>query len=129
MIERWDPEIHLALLASWFGARGHAETAGDARLYPSTGFVVDRCAVGFVYATNAPLVGYLDGFVTDPAAPVRRRYRALQRLLAALEEEAAALGITSLLASTNVRGLMVLGARAGFAVYGHGFAYMAKARK
>lgn len=120
-VERWDPDIHLALLGNWLHERGQATGAGDARLYPSTGFVVDGCAIGFVYATNAPLVGYIDGIVTDPAAPARRRYFALECLCVVLRQEAKALGIEVLFANTNVRGLSAISKRLGFQTYGSGF--------
>lgn len=126
-VERWDPARHLAILGEWLSARGQAANAGDARLYPSTGYVVDRCAVGFVYATNAPLVGYLDGIVTDPAAPARRRYLALESLCAALLKEADTLGIELLFASTNVKGLVDICKRSGFETYGIGFECITRA--
>ena len=106
---------------AWLRAWGQADGAGDARLYPSTGFVVDQCAAGFVYTTNAPLVGYLDGIVTDPAAPARRRYFALECLCIALREEAHAAGLEVLFANTNVRGLAAISKRLGFHTYGTGF--------
>lgn len=120
-VERWTPEDHLPLLGEWLRGWGKALDAGDARLYPSSGFVVDRCAVGFVYATNAPLVGYLDGILTDPAATAKRRLLSLERLCAELVTEAGALGIGLLYASTNAKGLLRICKRHGFRTYDTGF--------
>lgn len=120
-VEFWSPDRHLSLLGEWLSKRGQADNAGDARLYPSTGFVVDQCVIGFLYATDAPYLGFLDGFVTDPAASARRRLAALERLCAALTGAADARGIKVLVASTNVRGLQRLSRRHGFSKYGDGF--------
>lgn len=122
-VEAWTPETHLPLLGSWLKQRGQANDAGDARLYPSTGFVVDQCAIGFLYCTDAPLIGYLDGIVTDPAASARRRYAALTRLCTLLSEAADAKGIRQLVASTRVSGLLRICKRNGFRSYetGHEF--------
>lgn len=124
--ERWSPEAHLPMLANWLYRHGKPPHAGDARLYPPTGFVVDGCSVGFLFTTNAPLVGYVDGFVTDPAVPARRRLRATERVVELLAEEAKSLGIELLFASTNVRGLAAIGRRQGFATYGKGFDYLVR---
>lgn len=126
IVARWDPEAHIPLLAEWFRRHGKTWTTGDANLYPSTGFVVDQCAVGFLYTTNAPLVGYLDGFVTDPSATVRRRHRATKRLCEALTDEARAHGISLLCAATNVPGLVGIGRRVGFESYGSGYEYLCR---
>lgn len=124
-IERWAPERHLGVIGSWLRARGQADDAGDARLYPSTGLVVDQCAAGFLFTTNAPLVGYLDGLVTDPAAPVRRRHAATKLLCLRLADEAAELGVELLLMSSNIRGVLQVCKRVGFSTYGTGFEYLA----
>jgi hypothetical protein len=126
MIVAWNPEHHLPLIGSWLSARGKAADAGDARLYPSTGLVVDRCAAGFVFTTNAPLVGYLDGLVTDPAAPVRRRYFATRLLLSRICEMAKGLGVELLMVATDVRGLVGICEKEGFSMYGSGFSYLCK---
>lgn len=126
IVEPWDPNSHLSLMADWLRQRGHAIGAGDARLYPSTGFVVDRCAAGFIFVTNAPLVGYLDGLVTDPAAPARRRYFATRLLLDRVTDLAATLGIELLLLSTNAKGLVSVCKRAGFTAHGSGFQFLGK---
>lgn len=123
-IERWDPDKHLGVLGGWLRARGQALDAGDAKLYPSTGFLVGRCAVGFVYATNAPHVGYLDGIVTDPKATGRQRYLALQDLCVELVGEAEHLGIKLLWATSDVKGLSRICARNGFVTYRTGFTCM-----
>ena len=94
-------------------------------MYPPTGYLVDGCAIGFLYATNAPLFGYLDGIVTDPAAPARRRYRALNYLCVLLKDEAQALGIRILIASTAIRGLLGICKRHGFITYERGHEFIA----
>lgn len=126
-VERWNPKRHLDLLGSWLAKREQATSAGDARLYPSTGFVVDRCAIGFLYCTDAPHVGYIDGIVTDPAVPTRRRHAALTQLCASIVEAADEKGIRLLFGSTNFRGLSRISERHGFRTYGEGFRMIVRA--
>lgn len=125
-IQNWDPERHLPLLSTWLQGWGQADSAGDARMYPPTGYLIDDCALGFLYQTNAPLMGYLDGFVTDPAVSARRRHSALTVLCVALTHEARQRGIQYVVAATAVRGLQRIGRDLGFEVVGNGYQYLAR---
>lgn len=87
MIERWNPEKHYELVCEWVRARNMGEHAGGKEFYPPTGFMVDKCAVGFLYLTNSAYA-YFDSFMTDPSAPKEQRRGALDRLAEALAEEA-----------------------------------------
>lgn len=125
-VERWDPAKHLDLLGSWLRARKQADDAGDARMYPPTGFVIDECVIGFLYATNAPLIGYLDGVVSDPAVPAQRRFHAIEALCATLLGEARLRGIEILCAATPVMSLAGVCQDFGFKVVGTGYQYLAR---
>jgi hypothetical protein len=126
LVERWDPEKHLDILTGWLRAREEAEDAGPPGLYPPTGFVVDNCAAGFLFVTNAPLIGYIDGIATDPHVTSRRRYHAIEALLAVLLNESRHHGIRLLCAATAVVGLSGMGQQFGFKVLGHGYQYLGR---
>lgn len=121
MIERWNPEKHFDMLGSWLRAHGLAPDAIDPDLYPSTGFVIDDCVVGFVYATNAKRVGYLDGVVGDPTVSKERRKAAIELLCDVLIEECSQLGLTVVWAQTNFPGLVDICQARGFRKYGTGY--------
>lgn len=113
MIERWDPDKHMPTLGEWLRAREQAEGAGWAGLYPSTGFVADGIAIGFLYRTDAPDVAWIDGVVTDPATTSAARGEALGKLIPRLYEEAATLGIHVVWATTSAPRLVELGKACG----------------
>lgn len=127
-VERWNPAIHLELLSEWLRGRDQAPGAGEPGLYPPTGFVVERCAVGFLYVTNAPLVAYMDGVVTDPSSSMRQRFHAIDRLCAELLKEADRCGIELVFVSTNVKGLIDICKRNGCVTYATGFECMVRVR-
>lgn len=104
----------MPLLSEWLVGWNLAPSAGLSSLYPPSGFVVDRCAVGFVFACPGTTVGYIDGFVTDPKVSARRCHSAIKWLVEELLGEAKSLGITSLRACTNVRGLNAIARARGF---------------
>ncbi len=125
-IERWDPEFHLPLLSKWMVARGGSPEVGDARMYPPTGLVVDDCAAGFLFLTNAPLFGYLDSFITNPDAPGERRYKAMKLLFEVLIEEADSAGVR-LLAGVSTASLIIhLGLESGFKLYETGLTHIVR---
>lgn len=120
-VERWDPDRHLPLLRSWLVARGQASDTGPSDLYPDTGLVVGGAAVAFLYCTNAPGVAYLDGLVTDPAAPPRRRREAVELLCRRLVEMADERGVRVTWCMTGVGGLEPILLGSGFELRGVGF--------
>lgn len=113
-VERWNPKKHLPQLGAWHRAHGTAPHAGDARLYPSTGFVVDSCVVGFLFTTNAPHTAFIDHFSTNPSASTRRIHAALTRLIAELVNEAKTLGIQWVKGATAQPGIVRIALRQGF---------------
>lgn len=124
----WKPDEHLPLLRSWLHARGLEIDHGGSSLYPKTGFVAGNCAVAFLYLTNAPGVAYLDGLVTDPAAPVKLRLRAVEALCRALCEVADSRGVKVVWCMTPVEGLEPVLRRSGFQLLDAGFACFARSK-
>lgn len=113
MIARWDPEKHMSLLGSWLRARGQADGAGWAEMYPPFGLVVDDIAIGFLYRTDAAHIAWLDGVVTDPASTKEQRAEALSKLIPALYAEADRQGIRLVFATTSAPSLVELGKASG----------------
>lgn len=59
---------------SWCAARGLAPV--DSHTLPQLGVIVPGVAAGFLYRTDSSL-GFLDGFISNPAAPKEERAAAL----------------------------------------------------
>lgn len=112
--ERFDYDRHAPLIAEWQRARGLTDHIGPRELYPNFGLIVDDCIVGFLYRTDAPGVGYLDGVIADPYADVEKRRVALDVLCAALVRAADEAGIVMLWAHTAARSLVDVCERNGF---------------
>lgn len=100
-VERFDAERHVPILLSWHVGTPRTSNAVDPRLYPSTGFVVDGCAVGFLYLGVGTSVGFVANVLTDPRATPAERRSALERLADVLIAEAEALGVSAVRLATN----------------------------
>lgn len=120
-VEPWNVDRHLLMFKEWHAEHGVAPDACTADLYPSTGFVVDDCAVAFLYKTNAPGVAYLDGLMTDPKVGKRRRHRAVVVLAKKLTELADEHGIRIVWCTSAVEGLENVLLNNGYRVFGFGF--------
>lgn len=115
VVERWDPERHRTVVLGWLRAHGIDLSKFDDRMLPQTGFVVDGCAVGFMYHTDSQLA-FFDAIATDPTAPSSRRHAALDRLITALRDEARRSGYTAIAGTPSRPSLIARFARHGFAV-------------
>ncbi len=115
MIERFDPAKHLPLISSWHRALGFGD-GPDLRVLPATGFVADGCVVGFLYATDSALA-WIEGLLSDPAAPLTRRRAAGDVLLEALCAEAKHLGYLRVVGAPSRRSLANSMRRHGFKVF------------
>jgi hypothetical protein len=94
---------HLAEVNRWYTARGLPQVPASA--LPSTGRIVPGVASGFLYRTDSDLA-LLEGYVSNPEAPLRARARAFDGIVAALIEEAKAGGarrVVAFCASEGVR--------------------------
>lgn len=111
MVRAYQPS-DLATLNRWYVARGLAPVTAD--LLPPTGYLVEDVAAGFYLRTDAPGIGFLDGFVTCPTAPLRARREAVvaiaERIVAQAEDE----GVTRLCGFTRSRGMCRLVEELGF---------------
>ena len=124
-VEKWDPDIHLPLVCKWLSGWG-LEHIVDPDMYPPTGFVVDDCAAGFIYSTNAPSVAYIDNLITDSSANPRIRYSAIGRLTQALLQMADDMGIRLIMGTSNIRGVIRICEARGFKVYDKGYELIAR---
>lgn len=125
MIVPWNPTLHMPLLGKWLKTRNQADGAGGRELYPATGYVVDNIVVGFLYRTDAPGVGWIDGIVSDPGSSESDRAVALKSLVRELYAEADRQGLTLVWACTAVPSLIALGQAAGAKVFQTGLTCLA----
>jgi hypothetical protein len=114
MLTPWDPEQHLEMATAWAASRG-VEVRDD--ILPRVGFVSDNAAIGWLYQTDSGL-GLLETFVTNPAASVRARHRAVDEVGRALISESRKLGITRLVTMTSHKSIGRMCIRRGFGYTG-----------
>lgn len=82
-------------------------------LLPSTGFIIDDVACGFVYLTNSA-IGILEGFITNPEADKNDRNEALDSITLKLIELAGINGCTVLKCETKVDAIVKRANKFGF---------------
>jgi hypothetical protein len=80
----------LADVNAWHCAHGRPGMA--ASHVPQTGRIVPGVAAGFLYVTDSD-VALLEGYVTNPEAPLRERSKAVDEITHALLAEAKDLGM------------------------------------
>lgn len=101
----------LVMLNAWLAARGLPPRSMDD--LGSTGFIIHNVACGFLLRTEARAFAMLDGFATNPTAPLRVRHAAIARLMARLLAEAKEHGISHVGGFTSSSGMGRLARRAG----------------
>ncbi len=101
-LERYSEQAHYYTLGNWYVARKMSIVPAQA--LPPTGYVVPGVAAGFCWHTNST-VAWIDNMITNPAAPVIRRYAALQAIVLRLEAEAIAAGHHHLMILGQLRGV------------------------
>lgn len=74
----------LATINEWHVSREQLPTTRE--MLPVVGCIVDGVACGFVYRTDSA-IGFLDGFVTNPAASAEARQQGLAAVMRAIEAE------------------------------------------
>jgi sugar phosphate isomerase/epimerase len=82
-------------VAGWYSARGFSGLRPGH--LPKHGAIVPGVAAGWLYRTDSD-VGLLDGFVTNPSAPLRERSKAVDAISSHLIELARHLGVRHLVA-------------------------------
>ena len=115
MIVPFDIDAHLGEVNGWSIARGEALTTPE--MLPKVGFIVEGVAAGWLYQTDSAL-GIIENFVTNPEAPARRRWVAVDELATALERHAKSLGIQALKITTGHRSIGRIAIRHGCAYLG-----------
>lgn len=128
-IERFDFDTHGPVIGRWLRERGHSSDIGTRDLYPDFGVVVDDCVVGFLYRTDAPKVGYLDGVIADPGVTTVRRLRAIDALCAELVRHADAAGLKLLWAQSAHESLVEVCERNAFIKFGTRYTCLVRVRK
>lgn len=111
IVERFSVPRDLAAMNGWYTARGQPQVFGDA--LPAYGLVVRGVAVGFLYSTDST-IAFADGYVTNPAAPLRERALALRLITRAILSEAKRRGYRTVLGICASPGLGRLVRRLGF---------------
>jgi hypothetical protein len=110
-MRRFEPK-DLDAINAWLSAR--ALPAAGVDDLGQIGYIVEGVAAGFLLRTDARRVAMLDCFVTNPAAPLRKRYDAVWMLIGRLCAEAHARGIQRLGGFTKSRGMTKLCERLGW---------------
>lgn len=104
-----------AEVAGWYEARG--ERAPPPDTLPTLGLIVPGAAAGWLYRTDSS-VCLLEGFVTNPAAPLRARHRAIGAIIDALIEEAKAEGFRYVVGMARSNGIASVARRRQFKAIG-----------
>lgn len=111
-VEPWDPERHMPLVHAWEAARG-IPLSIDRSVFPSTGLVVNRTHLGFVYLTNSS-VCIFDQFLSDPACEPEKKAPAMRELVRGLTALARSNGATIVWMATAAQRILEAGDDEGF---------------
>ena len=84
----------IGTIQQWYVDRGIP--APNEALIPPTGYMVDDTAAIFMYRTDTA-IALLEGTIANPAAPADDRNEAIDKVLEALEADAATSGVKILL--------------------------------
>lgn len=99
------------VLRGWYVA--HKQSPPTLYMLPEYGLIEPEVAAGFVYLTDAPDLCLLDGFVTNPQAPLRKRSQALSLIASSLLQYARAKGARQVMALCKSRGIERLSTQFG----------------
>lgn len=108
-------DADLPAMNEWYRAHGQAPVRRD--MLPTTGFIVPGVAVGFLYRTDAQLA-LVHHVVTNPAAGLRARHRAVRAIVGACQDTARGLGLREILTWSDVPSIVRVAGRAGGRVVG-----------
>jgi hypothetical protein len=81
--------------------------------FPKVGFIAEGVAAGFLYQTDGGFA-LVEGFITNPDAPMRDRMIGLEMVTELLILEAEKLGVKHLVGMTQRKSIGRLGKRHGF---------------
>ena len=111
MLAPFDMVAHLGEVQGWAIGQGVEPMAPES--LPKVGFIEPGVAAGWLYGTDST-VGFLEQFVTNPGAPLKARYAAVDAIAAALMAHARRTGITRVVAMTSHRSIGRIALRHGF---------------
>jgi len=100
---------------SWYVA--HQKPPVRITLLPQHGMIEENVAAGFLYRTDSA-VCFLDGYISNPAAPLLTRYRAFIDITDRLIEYAKDRGAAHVIALCKARGIVKLAVRFGLRATG-----------
>jgi hypothetical protein len=100
MLTPFDPEQHLEVVQAWSAAHGAPCVL---ETLPANGFISDAAA-GWLYLTDSS-VGFIEHFVTNPAASLRARHGSVGEIGDALVGVARGLGVRRLISMTAHRSI------------------------
>lgn len=114
MVRRYEP-ADLAAVNAWYAARGRAGLPSDA--VPQLGAIVPEVAAGFLYRTDSS-VALLDSFITNPAARLLKRGRAVREIASVLIDLARTQGCRRLVVLSASHGIGGVARSLGFGPLG-----------
>ena len=112
-VQVFNAEDHGEMIKSWWMSRG---VDFDISILPSTGFIVDEIAAGWIYLDVESKVGWLAWTIADKHAPFIKRGKAVEEVTRLLEELAKEANVKFIMASTENKSLGKLYSKAGFIV-------------
>ena len=110
-VERFQPERHYPPFCAW--TRWYEIAPLPLQFLPQSGFVVEDVAMGFLYRTDSKLA-LIENLSANPMLPRETRTLGLDAVVAAIAEEARALGFEVLVGYTNVNAVIERALRHGF---------------
>lgn len=91
------------MVCSWWN--GHDWPSIPLTFLPTTGIIVDNCAVGFIYSTDSKIC-WLEFIVVDPKSDKTHRREALNILINEAAKIAKEMGHSAIFTSTSHEGLI-----------------------
>lgn len=98
-------------ISRWFDVRG--KTMPHRSLFPSTGFIVNGIAAGFVYFTDSN-VAIIEGYISNPHVDSKTRSNALDIITAELLMKAKSSGYKLLKCDTQLEAIKIRAKKHGF---------------
>jgi hypothetical protein len=102
---------HAAEVAQWLTK--HSFPLPPEHLLPTTGFIVEGIACGFLYCTNSSF-GLLEWVFSNPKRSKEERTQAIDLIFKLVEETSSNLGITALFSAASIPAYAKILERNGF---------------
>lgn len=114
-VEKFDKEIHYDEISEWFKKRNLNVPSKD--MLSSNGVIIKGIACGFLYLTDSSL-GFLDFYISNPNNKDKKRAKALETITSNLIMWAKDMGVTHLMANSQINTIQKLAFDFDFKSYG-----------